>query len=98
MKEVDYDVKIELEEINELPIVYNTCGWEREEILRILDGIIDIYLPDFKYSDGQKAAKYSSGADTYVDVAQSALLEMHRQVGDLILNTQGIEFWLDHRS
>ena len=38
-------------------------------------------MPDFKYSDGQKAAKYSSGADTYVDVAQSALLEMHRQVG-----------------
>ncbi len=64
-----------------LPIIYNTCGWERVEILRILDGIIDIYLPDFKYSDGQKAAKYSSGADTYVDVAQSALLEMHRQVG-----------------
>jgi len=64
-----------------LPIVYNTCGWERVEILKILDGIVDIYLPDFKYSDNQKAAKYSSGADTYVGVAQSALLEMHRQVG-----------------
>jgi putative pyruvate formate lyase activating enzyme len=64
-----------------IPIVYNTCGWERVEILRILEGIIDIYLPDFKYSDGQKAAKYSSGADTYVDVSQSALIEMHRQVG-----------------
>jgi putative pyruvate formate lyase activating enzyme len=64
-----------------LPIVYNTCGWERVEILRILDGIIDIYLPDFKYSDRQKAAKYSSGADTYVNITQSALLEMHRQVG-----------------
>ena len=64
-----------------LPIVYNTCGWERLEILGILDGVIDIYLPDFKYSDEQNAAKYSSGADTYVSVAQSALLEMHRQVG-----------------
>lgn len=64
-----------------LPIVYNTCGWERVEILRILDGIIDIYLPDFKYFDGQMAAKYSLGADTYGDVVQSALLEMHRQVG-----------------
>ncbi|UCH61639.1 MAG: radical SAM protein [Fidelibacterota bacterium] len=64
-----------------LPLVYNTCGWERVEILTILDGIIDIYLPDFKYSDGQKAAKYSSGADTYADVTKSAILEMHRQVG-----------------
>jgi len=64
-----------------LPLVYNTCGWERVEILKILDGIVDIYLPDFKYSDGEKAAKYSSGADTYPEVTQNALLEMHRQVG-----------------
>lgn len=64
-----------------LPIVYNTCGWERTEILKILNGIIDIYLPDFKYSDGQMAAKYSSGAERYVEVTQQALLEMHRQVG-----------------
>ena len=64
-----------------LPIVYNTCGWERLEILRILDGIVDIYLADFKYSDSQMAAKYSSNADTYVEMVQSALLEMHRQVG-----------------
>jgi putative pyruvate formate lyase activating enzyme len=64
-----------------LPLVYNTCGWERLEILKILDGIVDIYLPDFKYSDPQYAAKYSSGADSYVDVTQRAMLEMHRQVG-----------------
>ncbi|MEN8154616.1 MAG: radical SAM protein [Acidobacteriota bacterium] len=64
-----------------LPIVYNTCGWERVEILRILNGIADIYLPDFKYSDGKKAAEYSSGADTYAGDTQNALLEMHRQVG-----------------
>ena len=64
-----------------LPIVYNTCGWERVEILRMLDGIIDIYLPDFKYADGQMAAKYSSGAESYVEVTKRALLEMHRQVG-----------------
>jgi len=64
-----------------LPLVYNTCGWERVEILKYFDGVIDIYLPDFKYSDGEKAAKYSSGADTYVDVTKSAILEMHRQVG-----------------
>ncbi len=64
-----------------IPVVYNTCGWERVEILKILDGIVDIYLPDFKYSDGEEAAKFSSGANTYVDLTQDALLEMHRQVG-----------------
>lgn len=64
-----------------LPLVYNTCGWERVKILKMLEGIIDIYLPDFKYSDGKNAAKYSSGADTYVGVTQRAILEMHRQVG-----------------
>ena len=64
-----------------VPVVYNTCGWERVEILKILDGVIDIYLPDFKYSDGQKASKYSSGAESYVEDTQRAILEMHRQVG-----------------
>ena len=64
-----------------LPIVYNTCGWERLEILKMLDGIVDIYLPDFKYSDSKMAAKYSSGAETYPEMTQKALLEMHRQVG-----------------
>ena len=64
-----------------VPLVYNTCGWERVEILKILDGIIDIYLPDFKYSDGQMASKYSSGAVTYPEITRIALLEMHRQVG-----------------
>jgi putative pyruvate formate lyase activating enzyme len=64
-----------------LPLVYNTCGWERVEILKILDGIVDIYLPDFKYADGKNAARYSSGASTYPEMTQNALLEMHRQVG-----------------
>ena len=64
-----------------LPLVYNTCGWERVEILKFLDGIIDIYLPDFKYADEHAAVKYSSGADTYVIDTKAALLEMHRQVG-----------------
>jgi len=64
-----------------IPLVYNTCGWERIEILKILDGIVDIYLPDFKYSDSLNAAKYSSGAETYPEVTKKALLEMHRQVG-----------------
>ncbi len=64
-----------------LPLVYNTCGWERTEILRKLDGIVDIYLPDFKYAESAMASKYSSGADTYPEVTKAALLEMHRQVG-----------------
>ena len=64
-----------------IPIVYNTCGWERVEILRQLEGIVDIYLPDFKYADGTMADKYSSGALTYPDLTKKALLEMHRQVG-----------------
>jgi putative pyruvate formate lyase activating enzyme len=51
------------------------------EILKVLDGIVDIYLPDFKYSDGEKASKYSSGASTYPEITKKALLEMHRQVG-----------------
>ena len=64
-----------------LPVVYNTCGWERQEILELLDGIVDIYLPDIKYWDGAMAAKYSSGAESYPETTRSAVLEMHRQVG-----------------
>ncbi len=64
-----------------LPVVYNTCGWERVEILKLLDGIVDVYLPDFKYADGEMAARFSSGARGYPEGTQAALLEMHRQVG-----------------
>ncbi|MBM4160800.1 MAG: radical SAM protein [Ignavibacteria bacterium] len=64
-----------------LPLVYNTCGWERLDVLKVLDGVVDIYLPDFKYARSEMASKYSSGADTYAEFTKSALLEMHRQVG-----------------
>ena len=64
-----------------LPIVYNTSGWERLEILKLLDGIVDIYLPDFKYWEGDMSAKYSSGAENYPEITGEAILEMHRQVG-----------------
>lgn len=64
-----------------LPLVYNTCGWERVGILEMLDGVVDIYLPDFKYADGKMAARYSSGAESYPEATKKALLEMHRQVG-----------------
>lgn len=64
-----------------VPVVYNTSGWERLEILEVLDGIVDIYLPDFKYWDSDMSARYSSGAKNYPEVTKAALLEMHRQVG-----------------
>lgn len=64
-----------------LPLVYNTCGWERLEILKMLDGVVDIYLPDFKYADSRMAARYSSEAGNYPEVTKAALLEMNRQVG-----------------
>lgn len=64
-----------------LPIVYNTSGWERLEIVKILDGIVDIYLPDVKYWDSKMAVKYSAGAKSYPEVTREAVLEMNRQVG-----------------
>lgn len=64
-----------------LPVVYNTCGWERLEVLKMLDGIVDIYLPDFKYWDPDMASEYSAGAFAYPRATKEALLEMQRQVG-----------------
>ncbi len=64
-----------------LPVVYNTCGYERLEVLQQLDGVVDIYLPDCKYADGTKAATYSSSAADYPEVTHAAILEMQRQVG-----------------
>jgi len=73
-----------------LPIVYNTSGWERVEILAFLDGVVDIYLPDFKYWDSEMAAQYSSGAASYPEITRAAILEMHRQVGVAKPNRAGI--------
>ena len=72
-----------------LPLVYNCSGYERLKILRQLDGIIDIYLPDIKYADKDIALKYSQISD-YPRVAKEAIKEMHQQVGDLVLNEEGI--------
>ena len=72
-----------------LPLVYNTSGYERVEILRILDGIVDIYLPDMKYMDGEQSARYSAGASDYPEVAKRAILEMHRQVGHHTTDERG---------
>ncbi len=64
-----------------IPLVYNTSGYERAEIIKLLDGIVDIYLPDVKYMHAEHAAKYSSDAADYPEMATQAVLEMHRQVG-----------------
>lgn len=73
-----------------IPLVYNCGGYEPVEVLQLLDGIIDIYLPDYKYTDPAMAEKYSSGARDYPEVAAAAIQEMHRQVGDLIVDEDGI--------
>jgi len=72
-----------------LPIVYNTSGYEKVEILRLLDGIVDIYLPDIKYADGG-SARFCSRCGDYVERNRAALLEMWRQVGPLQMNREGI--------
>lgn len=73
-----------------IPLVYNTGGYEKLETLQLLDGIIDIYLPDCKYMEPEKAAKYSSEAYNYPHYVKIALKEMHRQVGDLQVNSRGV--------
>jgi putative pyruvate formate lyase activating enzyme len=73
----------------DLPLVYNTGGYESTETLGLLDGVVDIYMPDFKYADPKTAKKYS-GIDDYPGVAKTALKEMQRQVGDLTLDGRGI--------
>lgn len=72
-----------------VPIVYNCGGYESIDTLRILEGIIDIYMPDFKYSDPEVAKRYSKAKD-YPQIAKMAIKEMHRQVGDLIIDDRGI--------
>ena len=68
-----------------VPLVYNCGGYERCETLQLLDGIVDIYMPDFKFSDGANSGRYCDAPD-YPDVCKQALKEMSRQVGDLILS------------
>ncbi len=72
-----------------IPLVYNTSSYDDLETLRLLDGIVDMYLPDFKYADAAIAETYSK-ATGYPDIAKVAIKEMHRQVGDLVLDDQGL--------
>ncbi|RMH09894.1 MAG: radical SAM protein [Nitrospirae bacterium] len=72
-----------------LPIVYNTSSYDDLEMLRLLEGVVDIYMPDFKYADAVIGRRLSKIPD-YPSRAQAALKEMHRQVGDLVLDEDGI--------
>lgn len=72
-----------------IPIVYNTSGYELVSTLKLLDGIIDIYLPDMRYGDEGSAKRFSNAPD-YVTINQEAVKEMYRQVGGLALNEDGV--------
>jgi putative pyruvate formate lyase activating enzyme len=72
-----------------LPLVYNTGGYDSVETLELLDGIVDIYMPDMKYSD-ERIAEQLSGIKDYPEVNRAAVKEMHRQVGDLQIDGQGV--------
>jgi len=72
-----------------VPLVYNTGGYDSIQELKLMEGVIDIYMPDFKYWDPEVSKIYSKAAD-YAEIAKKAFREMHRQVGDLVINEQGI--------
>lgn len=73
----------------EIPIVYNCGGYESVETLQLLENVIDIYMPDIKYSDNEIASRLS-GIKNYWNVVRAAIKEMHRQVGDLHIDKKGI--------
>ncbi len=74
-----------------VPLVYNSGGYDSVETLELLDGIVDIYMPDMKYSD-EKIAEQLSGIKDYPSVNRAAVKEMHRQVGDLQIDEQGVAY------
>ena len=86
-----HSIALAREEGLNVPIVYNCGGYESLEALGLLEGIIDIYMPDFKYADPDMALKYSNAED-YPQAAKAAGKEMHRQVGDLTKDERGIAF------
>jgi putative pyruvate formate lyase activating enzyme len=72
-----------------LPVVYNSGGYDHVDTLKALEGYVDVYMPDFKYAENAPAEKFSSAPD-YADRAREALREMHRQVGDLVTDENGL--------
>ncbi len=73
----------------QLPLIYNSSGYDSLYALLLLDGVIDIYLPDLRYSNNQPAEELS-GVKNYVEISRAAVREMHRQVGELQLDENGI--------
>ena len=73
-----------------LPLVYNCGGYESLEAIQLLDGIVDIYLPDIKFLDAGASERYLDGAADYPEVVRAVVKEMHRQVGDLMVDARGI--------
>lgn len=73
----------------QLPLVYNTGAYDALDALALLDGIVDIYMPDFKFWNAEKARRYAKAPD-YPEVARRAILEMHRQVGPLVVDQRGL--------
>uniref|UniRef100_A0A832G6H9 Radical SAM protein n=1 Tax=Ignavibacterium album TaxID=591197 RepID=A0A832G6H9_9BACT len=80
---------IAIEKGLEIPLVHNCSGYESVETLKLLENIIDIYMPDIKYSDNEVASRLS-GIKNYWNVVRAAVKEMHRQVGDLHIDRKGI--------
>lgn len=74
-----------IEEGLRLSLVYNTGGYDRVETLKLLDGVFDIYMPDFKFTDAKLARRFTNAAN-YPEIAQEAIKEMYRQVGDLVID------------
>ncbi len=72
-----------------VPFVYNTGGYDAVETLKLLDGVFDIYMPDLKYTDAEVAGKFSRAKD-YPEIAKGAIKEMHRQVGNLVIDESGL--------
>ena len=86
--QVIYALKIAKPQLN-IPIVYNTSSYEKTETLKMLEGYVDVYLPDFKYVSSQMGKKYSNAPD-YFEVASKAIKEMHRQVGNNVYDDRGM--------
>jgi putative pyruvate formate lyase activating enzyme len=74
-----------------VPIVWNCSGYENVEVIKLLEGVVDIYMPDMKYGDREYAKKFSNALD-YFERSMEAVMEMHRQVGDLKVDEKGVAY------